>query len=176
MIEQQYIDLFNEYRSEIDANSVAGLNRHRDAAFEAFDKSGFPTSKLEDYKHTDVSRAFDGDSGLNLRNIHKSLFKTPSLRQKLKKSRNFHQSLGPKASMSEICQGQARVAFAPASHGENCCNTSFCCGDKEKSVNCRSLRVTRQMCQPRLYYQSSNKYYYMQYVVNRPDISSGYEN
>ena len=69
MIEQQYIDLFNDYRSELDANSVAGLNRHRDAAFEAFSKSGFPTSKLEDYKHTDVSRAFDGDLGLNLRNI-----------------------------------------------------------------------------------------------------------
>ncbi|MEA4978726.1 MAG: Fe-S cluster assembly protein SufD [Petrimonas sp.] len=69
MIEQQYIDLFNDYRSEIDANSVAGLNRHREAAFEAFNKSGFPTSKLEDYKHTDVSRVFDGDLGLNLRNI-----------------------------------------------------------------------------------------------------------
>ena len=69
MIEQQYIDLFNDYRGEIDANSVAGLNRHRDAAFEAFSASGFPTSKLEDYKHTDVSRAFDGDLGLNLRNI-----------------------------------------------------------------------------------------------------------
>lgn len=69
MIEQQYIDLFNDFKGEIDANSVAGLNRHRDAAFEAFDKSGFPTSKLEDYKHTDVSRVFDGDFGLNLRNI-----------------------------------------------------------------------------------------------------------
>ena len=69
MIEQQYIDLFNDYRSEIDANSVAGLNRYREAAFEAFNKSGFPTSKLEDYKHTDVSRVFDGDLGLNLRNI-----------------------------------------------------------------------------------------------------------
>ncbi len=46
MIEQQYIDLFNDYRDEIDANSVAGLNRHRDAAFEAFNRSGFPTSKL----------------------------------------------------------------------------------------------------------------------------------
>ena len=69
MIEQQYIDLFNDHRSEIDANSVDGLNRHRDAAFETFNKLGFPTSKLEDYKHTDVSRAFDADLGLNLRNI-----------------------------------------------------------------------------------------------------------
>lgn len=69
MIEQQYIDLFNDYRDEIDANSVVGLNRHRNAAFEAFNRSGFPTSKLEDYKHTDVSRAFDCDLGLNLRNI-----------------------------------------------------------------------------------------------------------
>ena len=69
MIEQQYIDLFNKYRSEIDANSVAGLNKHRDAAFETFNKLGFPTAKSEEYKHTDISRIFDADLGLNLRNI-----------------------------------------------------------------------------------------------------------
>lgn len=69
MIEQQYINLFEQYRNELDANSVSALNSHRDAAFEAFVKLGFPTSKSEDYKHTDVSRVFDADLGLNLRNI-----------------------------------------------------------------------------------------------------------
>ena len=69
MIEQQYIDLFNSYRKEIDANSVAGINLHREAAFEAFKSQGFPTTKLEDYKHTDISRAFDTELGLNLKNI-----------------------------------------------------------------------------------------------------------
>lgn len=69
MIEQQYIDLFEQYRSELDNNSVDGLNRHRDAAFKVFTEIGFPTSKQEDYKHSNIARAFDADLGLNLRNI-----------------------------------------------------------------------------------------------------------
>jgi Fe-S cluster assembly protein SufD len=69
MIEQQYIDLFEQFRGELDANSVEGINRHRDAAFGIFKQTGFPTSKLEDYKHSNIARAFDADLGLNLRNI-----------------------------------------------------------------------------------------------------------
>jgi Fe-S cluster assembly protein SufD len=69
MIEQQYIDLFEQFRSELDANSVEGINRHRDAAFGTFRQIGFPTSKQEDYKHSNIARAFDADLGLNLRNI-----------------------------------------------------------------------------------------------------------
>ncbi|QRX62698.1 Fe-S cluster assembly protein SufD [Dysgonomonadaceae bacterium zrk40] len=69
MIEQQYKDLFQQFRSELDANSVEGLNRHRDAAFDRFQQIGFPTSREEDYKHSNVARVFDTDLGLNLRNI-----------------------------------------------------------------------------------------------------------
>jgi FeS assembly protein SufD len=69
MIEQQYIDLFEQFRSELDAHSVEGMNRHRAAAFETFKHIGFPTSKQEDYKHSNVARAFDADLGLNLRNL-----------------------------------------------------------------------------------------------------------
>ncbi len=69
MIEQQYIDLFNNNRSKIDNGSVKGMNRHRDDAFEAFSKSGFPTSKLEDYKNTNIARLFDSEFGLNIDNI-----------------------------------------------------------------------------------------------------------
>ena len=69
MIEQQYKDLFQQFRSELDANSVEGMNRHRDAAFDRFQQIGFPTSREEDYKHSNVARAFDTDLGLNLRNI-----------------------------------------------------------------------------------------------------------
>ncbi len=69
MIEQQYIDLFNDNRSKIDKNSVKGMNRHRDAAFEAFSKSGFPTSKLEDYKNTNIARLFDANFGININNL-----------------------------------------------------------------------------------------------------------
>ncbi len=69
MIEQQYLDLFNDNRSQIDKNSVKGMNRHRDAAFDAFNKSGFPTSKLEDYRNTNIARFFDADLGLNINNL-----------------------------------------------------------------------------------------------------------
>ena len=64
MIEQQYIDLFQQYRSDIDSNSVGLMNEQRDAAFETFKKIGFPTSKLEEYIHSNVSRAFDAELGL----------------------------------------------------------------------------------------------------------------
>jgi len=69
MIEQQYTDLFEQFRSELDANSVEGMNRHRDAAYETFRQIGFPTSRQEDYKHSNIARTFDTELGLNLRNI-----------------------------------------------------------------------------------------------------------
>ena len=69
MIEQQYIDLFIQFREELDAHSVQGMNGHRDAAFETFRRIGFPTAKQEEYKHSDIVRIFDADLGLNLRNI-----------------------------------------------------------------------------------------------------------
>lgn len=69
MIEQQYIDLFQQYRAEIDDNSIETLNMQRDAAFETFKNIGFPTSKIEEYKHSDVSHAFDAELGLNIRNL-----------------------------------------------------------------------------------------------------------
>ncbi|MFA6862897.1 MAG: Fe-S cluster assembly protein SufD, partial [Dysgonamonadaceae bacterium] len=69
MIEQQYIDLFQQYRAEIDNNSIETLNVQRDAAFETFKNIGFPTSKIEEYKHSDVSHAFDAELGLNIRNL-----------------------------------------------------------------------------------------------------------
>lgn len=65
MIEQQYIDLFEKYRGDLDANSSNGMNAHRDAAFETFKQIGFPTSKQEDYKHSNIVRVFDADLGLN---------------------------------------------------------------------------------------------------------------
>ncbi|MDD3956926.1 MAG: SufD family Fe-S cluster assembly protein, partial [Proteiniphilum sp.] len=69
MIEQQYIDLFTQFRDELDAHSVKGMNLHRDAALEKFKQIGFPTSKQEEYKHSNIVRTFDGELGLNLRNI-----------------------------------------------------------------------------------------------------------
>lgn len=69
MIEQQYIDLFQQFRTELDGHSSVGMNKHREAAFETFKQIGFPTSKLEEYKHSNIARAFDAELGLNLRNV-----------------------------------------------------------------------------------------------------------
>lgn len=65
--EQQYIDLFREQRSLIEANSCALMNGRRQAAFEDFCRLGFPTRREERYKYTDVAQAFAPDYGLNLR-------------------------------------------------------------------------------------------------------------
>lgn len=69
MTEQQYIDLFTEYRRDIDQNSTPGLNKERDAAFDTFRQTGFPSTAQEDFKHSDISRLFEADFGLNLRNV-----------------------------------------------------------------------------------------------------------
>src|SRR5690554_3154218 len=69
MIEQQYIDLFQQHREDIDDNSVDVMNELRDEAFDTFKEMGFPTSKEEEYIHSNISRAFDVDLGLNIRDI-----------------------------------------------------------------------------------------------------------
>ena len=69
MIEQQYIDLFQQYRKDIDSNSIRVMNELRDAAFDTFKEMGFPTSKIEEYIHSNISRAFDANLGLNIKDI-----------------------------------------------------------------------------------------------------------
>ena len=73
MIEQQYIDLFQQFRSDIDLNSAGAMNRHRDSAFAKFTQMGFLTSKIEEYKHSNIARQFDGNFGLNLKNVEISV-------------------------------------------------------------------------------------------------------
>ena len=48
--EQQYIDLYNECRDIITANSAEMLNPARDKAFRHFASIGLPTLKVEEYK------------------------------------------------------------------------------------------------------------------------------
>ena len=69
MIEQQYIDLFQQYRNDIDSNSIDVMNELRDAAFDTFKEMGFPTTKIEEYKHSNIARAFDANLGLNIKDI-----------------------------------------------------------------------------------------------------------
>lgn len=67
--EQQYIDLFNQYRSVIDENSSEALNTLRTKAFDEFCRLGFPTRKQERYKYTEVGQYFAPDFGLNLNRL-----------------------------------------------------------------------------------------------------------
>ncbi len=69
MIEQQYIDLFQNFREQLNAHSIEVMNQQRDAAFEKFKEIGLPTTRLEDYKHSDIASLFDADFGLNLKNL-----------------------------------------------------------------------------------------------------------
>ena len=64
--EQQYIDLFHQYRKMICDHSAAPMNAVRDEAFAAFCRQGFPSRKVERYKYTDVAPLFAPDYGLNL--------------------------------------------------------------------------------------------------------------
>lgn len=69
MTEQQYIDLYNQHKDTINQYASDTLNACRERAFEDFVQSGFPTTKNENYKYTDVSKAFEPDYGLNLRRL-----------------------------------------------------------------------------------------------------------
>lgn len=55
MIENQYIDIFTQYRDKIDAKSLSRMNSLRDKALNIFKEQGFPTKKMEDYLYLDVA-------------------------------------------------------------------------------------------------------------------------
>ena len=63
---QQYIDIFNQSKSLIDKHSTPVLNALRDNAMDKFEKQGFPTKKIEQYKYIDMEGVFAPDYGMNL--------------------------------------------------------------------------------------------------------------
>ena len=67
--EQQYIELYKQARGMICEHSSEVMNAVRDAAYESFTSSGFPTRKVERYKYTDVAKLFEPDYGLNLKRL-----------------------------------------------------------------------------------------------------------
>jgi len=68
-MEQQYIDLYKQQNDSIKKHSAAVMNDSRDASFALFQKLGFPTSALENYKYTDLKEALSVDYGLNINRI-----------------------------------------------------------------------------------------------------------
>lgn len=67
--EQQYIDLFAQCEDLVCRESSGVMNVPRAAALADFERLGFPSSRAEDYRYTDVSRAFAPDYGMNLKRV-----------------------------------------------------------------------------------------------------------
>ena len=67
--EQQYIDLFSQCEALICRHSSEVMNAPRANAFADFERLGFPTTKQEKYKYTDMAKLFSPDYGLNLNRL-----------------------------------------------------------------------------------------------------------
>ncbi len=65
----EYINLYKQFNGQIKAHSAPVLNALRDASFELFEELGFPTSKLENYKYTDLAEPLSVDYGLNINRV-----------------------------------------------------------------------------------------------------------
>ncbi|MCQ2067700.1 MAG: Fe-S cluster assembly protein SufD [Bacteroidaceae bacterium] len=63
---QNYINLFKENRALVDNGSAGVLNSLRDSALSCLEQYGLPHNGLEEYLHTDVSKWFEPDWGMNL--------------------------------------------------------------------------------------------------------------
>lgn len=68
-MEKQYINLYKQYHETIKKHSSSLMNAGRDASFALFEKLGFPTTKLEKYKYTDLTDALSYDYGLNINRL-----------------------------------------------------------------------------------------------------------
>jgi len=68
-MEEQYINIYKQYSEQIKDHSAPVMNALRDASFELFEKMGFPTPKLENYKYSDLTETLSADYGLNLNRV-----------------------------------------------------------------------------------------------------------
>jgi Fe-S cluster assembly protein SufD len=68
-MEKQYIDLYKQHQGTIKKNSAELMNKSRDASFATFERLGFPTTKLENYKYSELSGALSMDYGLNINRL-----------------------------------------------------------------------------------------------------------
>lgn len=66
MKNNQYIEFYTQVEESLRRRSCQVMNAHRQEAFNTFSMQGFPTTKIERYKYTDVSRDFAPDYGIQL--------------------------------------------------------------------------------------------------------------
>jgi len=69
MLEQQYIDFYNNFSEKIKENSADILNVFRDKAFKNFLVTGFPTKKKEEYCYSKLPETMQIDFGLNINRL-----------------------------------------------------------------------------------------------------------
>lgn len=67
---QEYIDLFRQNRTQLEAVCAPGLNAVREKALQDFERLGFPVYQSEDYQQTNVEAAFEYDYGLNIKRLN----------------------------------------------------------------------------------------------------------
>lgn len=67
--ETQYIDLFAQSEGLLNRGAAPALNALRRPAIEALRKLGFPTTKSEAHRHTDLEALFAPDYGMNLQRL-----------------------------------------------------------------------------------------------------------
>lgn len=67
--EKQYLQLFSDAQTLINAHSADVMNSVRGQAFADFRRLGFPTRKEERYKYTDINQLFAPNYGLNLNRL-----------------------------------------------------------------------------------------------------------
>ena len=70
VLEQQYIELYEQHSETIRKHSASALNIGRDKAFEKFRELGFPTPRVENYKYTDLREPLTVDYGLNIKRMN----------------------------------------------------------------------------------------------------------
>lgn len=67
---KEYIDLFRQYRAQLEEVCAPGLNARREQALQDFERLGFPEFGSEDYQQTNIAAAFEHDYGLNLKRLN----------------------------------------------------------------------------------------------------------
>ena len=65
-VEKGYIDIFLQNRVLVEKGSAGIMNSLRDKALDCLAQYGLPHNRLEEYLHTDVSKWFEPDWGMNL--------------------------------------------------------------------------------------------------------------
>lgn len=65
-VEQDYIDIYTKFSGQMKTAASTVAASQRDAAFERFCKVGFPTSRLEDYQHSNIQQCYATNYGINL--------------------------------------------------------------------------------------------------------------